>query len=329
MRNVVVALLLATGPAALQAQTTEWANKLVKDSTTHDFGTVFRGAKLLHRFELYNPYAVKLDLISTRASCGCVQTTASVQSLEPRASGFLDVVMDTTRFVGPKTVSIYVTVGPEYTSTATLVVSANIRGDVVFNPGEVNFGVVPRGQTPSKTIDIDYAGNLWNNWQVTDVVKNNLPVDVAIKLTKRQQGLVSYQLELSAKADAAPNSYRAQLQLRTNDPASPLVPVLVELTVQAPLQVVPGIVNLGSPHVGETLQRTILLRGSKPFTIMSIQGLGDGIEAELPTTPSAVQTVTLKYSPPKSGQVKKLLHIKTDLDSIPAATVTIEGKVVP
>ena len=54
--------------------------------------------------------------------------------------------MDARRFTGPKTVTIHVTVGPEYTSTATLQVSANSRSDVVFNPGEVNFGVVPHGR---------------------------------------------------------------------------------------------------------------------------------------------------------------------------------------
>ena len=86
---------------------------------------------------------------SRSAADSCVTVTPSVQVLQAKETAYLDVTMDARRFTGPKTVSIYVTVGPQYVSTATLQVTAHSRADVVFNPGEVNFGVVSAGQTPT------------------------------------------------------------------------------------------------------------------------------------------------------------------------------------
>ena len=59
------------------------------------------------------------------------------------------------------------------------------------------------------------------------------------------------------------------------------VPMLVEASVQASLTVVPGAVNVGNPKVGELVTRRIVVTGSKPFKITSIEGASDGIETEV------------------------------------------------
>lgn len=328
MRNVVLVIsALVLGSTAASAQTTEWANKLFKGNTTHDFGSVPRGAQLYHRFPMQNPYAVKLDVINVRSSCGCVTYAPPTQTLEPRQSAWLDITMDARKFTGAKTVSVYVTVGPEYISTATLQVSANSRADVVFNPGEVNFGVVPRGQTPTQTIDVEYAGAL--DWRVSEVVKNSAPVDVNIEELYRKTGQVGYRLKVTPKADAAAGTFKWELNLKTNDPASPLVPVLVEATIQAPLDVFPKTVTLDTPKVGEAVTKRVVVRGTRPFKIVAVEGVGEGIEAELPATPAQVQTVVLKVQPAKAGELKRQLKIKTDLEATPPVSVSVEGTVMP
>src|ERR1700758_2623121 len=130
-------LLGATPVQAQQAQ--EWADKLfAKGGTTYNFGNVPRGALLSHEFTLTNIYAVPLEIIGTRVSCGCVTVKPATMVIQPKESTTVDVTMDGRRFIGPKTVKIYISVGPQYTSTATLEVSANSRADIVFNPGQVN-----------------------------------------------------------------------------------------------------------------------------------------------------------------------------------------------
>jgi hypothetical protein len=327
MRRLVLAAvtMIATAPV-VSAQSSAWADKLFKGASSHDFGTVPRGAQLYHQFQMTNIWAVPLQIESVRTSCGCVTATASQQILQPRESAFLDIKMDAHRFTGPKTVTIYVTVGPQFTSTATLRVSANSRTDVVFNPGQISFGVVGQGQAAVQTIDVEYAGVL--DWRVNEVATNGAPVDVSYEELYRRPGQVGYRIRAALKPDARPGHVKQELTLKTNDQTSPMVPVLLEATIQASLRVTPGTVSL-SLKVGEKDSRRVVVSADRPFKILAVDGVGDGIEAELPPSSAAVQVVTLKFLPGQTGELHRQLRIKTDLDKETFTTVTVDGNVEP
>jgi hypothetical protein len=328
---MLTAVVLLLAPTAARSQTTtDWANKLFSkkaEVVTHDFGSVAHGAQLYHSFEMTNVWAVPIEIMKTpcRVSCGCVTAKAKKTVLQPRESTTLEVTMDARRFTGPKTVSIYVDIGPQYVNTATVKVSANSRADVVFNPGEVNLGVVERGQKPAQTIEVEYAGVL--DWRVSEVVKNDAPVDVKLEEWYRRPGNVGYKITATLKADAPPGPLKQELLLKTNDPSSPLVPVLVEAVVQAPLSVLPDSWNFGSVAVGGTASKKIIVKANKAFKIVSIAGLGEGLQADFPAAAGLAQVVSLKYDPTRAGDVKRKLVIKTDLDGQAPVTFKVEGTV--
>src|SRR5262245_45330434 len=119
------------------AQPTAWADKLFNNETTHDFGNVARGAQLKYTFKMTNIYKVPLEITEIKVQCNCVKAEPSVKVLQPNESATVNISMDARQFSGSKTVRIYITVGPKFISTATLTVSANARGDVVFSPNEI------------------------------------------------------------------------------------------------------------------------------------------------------------------------------------------------
>jgi hypothetical protein len=327
MRHAILALIvvgLGTGSASAQA----WAEKMFKDGLSHDFGSVPRGAQLAHRFTITNIYAVRMEITSVKSGCGCVTATAAKRVLEPRESTTIDVNMDARRFTGAKTVAITISVGPDYISSAQLRVSANSRADIVFNPGQVSFGTVTRGQAVSQTSDVEYAGVL--DWQVTEASAKDLPLEASVSQLYRRPGQVGYRVKVTLKADAAAGTIRGDLFLKTNDPASPLLPVLVEATVQSNLTVAPAAVTLGTVKVGDTLTRKVVVRGNKPFRVLQVDGLAEGIALDPPpsNTPSKVQLVTFKCQFTKAGDFKHTVKIKTDLQETPV-TVTIEGSAAP
>jgi hypothetical protein len=329
MRYVVLALLtFILGSTTLRAQGS-WAEKLFKDGkTTHDFGSVPRGTQLFHRFKLYNIYAVPLE-ITTRVGCHCVTVTPSTRVLQPKQEGYLDVYMDARRFTGPKTATIYFTVGPQYISTAAIQVSANSRADVVLNPGQINFGVVQKGQKPQpQTLDVEYAGVL--DWRVTEIASHSHPLEVTFAEQYRRPGQVGYRVTVSLKPDALSGALKCELFLKTNDPASPLVPMLVEATIQASLSVVPGNLNLGSLKLGESITKKVIVRGNKPFRLLTVEGAGEGVMTEpLPAVAAQTQVLLIKCQPEKVGSLKRQLKLKTDLDKESVVTVTVEGVVEP
>lgn len=328
----IVALMLtvaALGASSASAQSTDWAAKMFVapkgGSTTHDFGMVPRGAQLYYRFPMMNIWQVPIEITSLRTSCGCVTASTATTLLKPREVGYLDVTMNAHRFTGAKSVTIYVTVGPEYISTASLQVSANSRSDVVFNPGEVNFGVVATGQKPSQVIDVEYAGGL--DWKVIEVINNSTPLDATFEELYRRPGGVGYRIRIVLKPEAPPGSHKWELVLKTNDQQSPHVPVLVEATVQALLTVSPSNVNLRSLKVGEVTTQRVTVRGTKPFRITAIEGIGDIIQADYPNVPNTIQILTIKCQPTEAGDLRRQLKIKTDLDADSSATVTVEADV--
>jgi hypothetical protein len=327
MRNVLLVVACLAWSAASASGQSSWAEKMFKDGTTHDFGSVPRGTVLYHRFKISNIYAVPLE-ISARVGCHCVTATPSTRVLQPREEGYVDVTMDTRKFPGPRKVDIHFTVGPEYISTAILNVSAVSRTDIVLNPGQISFGIVVRGQKPApQTIDVEYAGVL--DWRATELAKHTAPLEATFKELYRRPGQVGYRVTVGLKPDAPAGALKHDLFLKTNDSASPLVPILVEATIQASLSVAPDQISLGTLRLGESLTKLVLVRGSKPFRVLAIDGQEDGITAELPTVAKEVQIVKIKCHPIKAGALRRQLKIKTDLEKEEPVTVTVEGIVEP
>lgn len=326
MRYLIAALVVVGSTASAPAQM--WAEKMFKDGVAHDFGSVPRGAQLFHRFTITNIYAVRMEITQVKSGCGCVTADPAKRVLEPRESTTIDVSMDARRFNGPKTVVVRVTVGPEFISSAELKVSATSRADIVFNPGQVSFGVVTRGQAPTQTIDVEYAGTL--DWRVSEVVAKDVPFTVALKEAYRRAGGVGYQLEVKMKPDAPVGAIKQEIFLKTNDPGSPLVPVLVEATVQTAVSVVPPVLSLGTVKAGEALTRRVVVRGSQPFKVTSVEGTGEDVVlgAEPAAAAARVQTVTFRCQFNKPGAFRRELKIRTDLDDSPV-TVVIEGNAAP
>ncbi len=236
-------------------------------------------------------------------------------------------MMDGRQFTGSKTVEVKVTVGPEYISSAVLKVTANSRADLVFNPGEVTFGTVSQGEEAEQTIDIDYAGAF--NWKVTDVVAKDLPLKVAFAKLTRKEGQVGYRITVKLAKDAPAGALKEEIYLKTNDPDSPLVPIVVEATVQAPVVVTPSALTLAGIKVGDALTRRVVVRGTKKFKITGIDGLtkesGLKLGNELATDEAMSHTVTLQIQPDKAGDFKREVKIHTTLQDAPLV-VTIEGK---
>jgi hypothetical protein len=325
MRKAVVALLFYFAACQpVTAQTTAWADKLFAGDLIHDFGTVPRGAQLKYTFKMTNIYRVPLEITNIRVECGCVTVKEGTKLLQPNESGWLNVNMDSARFSGQKSVKIFVSVGPEYISTATLSVHANARADVVFNPGEIDFGLVHHGQASAKFIDVEYAGSF--PWAVSEIVKNSsAPFELKVEDLK-SRATRGYRITAVMKQDAPAGTFKEEVLLKTNDPTTPTLTFNVLGNVQATLSVQPEVLTLAAVKVGDTEKKRVLVRGSRPFRILGIDGQGDGVTAAALKEGAASenQFVEVRFSPARAGELRKRLSIRTDLDN-EAVTLTVQG----
>jgi hypothetical protein len=325
-----LAILLLAFAGSASAQQEPWANKLFGNKTTHDFGVVARGATLKYTFPIRNIYAEPLTITDVRVSCGCLTATPSKKTINPQEETTLDITMDARKFSGPKSIKVYVTVGPKYISTAVLEVTANARGDVVLNPGELNFGVVMQGQQPVQTLDVEYAGFL--NFQLVQVQKpGDAPFEVSVQELYRkppaggQPGRVGYRLTAKLNADAPGGTFKNDLVLKTNDQQGDSLIVTVEGNVQSALSAAPMSLNLGAVEVGATKTFKVQVSGNRPFLITAIKCDSKEISFDLPAAAAQMHFVTMRCQPTAAGAFVRQITIVTDLDKGASVTITVQG----
>ena len=309
MCKVVLALFatLMFAPAIL-AQQPAWADKLFGGDTVHDFGTVHAGAGLKYSFKMTNIYKVPLEITEVKVSCGCVRAEASTKALQPGETATLNINMDGRMFVGTKTVKVFVKVGPQYTSTATLTVSAISRGDIIFTPTEIDFGNLHRGETPNKAIDVEYVGGK-ADWRVIEVVKNSAaPFELKVEELPRPLNgpqCRGYRIVATIKADPTAGSFKQEVVLKTNDPAAPMVNFNILGNMQAGLAVSPGTIVVRDLKVGESQTKKVFVKASRPFRILAIDGQGDGITGADSDRQDTTLVLTVNVNPTKAGDLRR------------------------
>lgn len=326
-------VILVCGFSWSSASAQGWAEKMFKEGLIHDFGVVPRGAQLLHKFPITNIYAVPMEITSLRPGCSCITASYSKKVLEPGETATVDIRMNAALFQGPKGVIITVGVGPEFISQADIKVSAISRADVVFNPGEINLGTVPKGRQPTAKVDVEYAGVL--PWAVTELSLGNLPVTGTFKeLYRRPAGGTSpagvgYEVTITLKGDAPQGSIKDFIYLKTNDTKTPLLPLLVTGMVAADVSFTPEKLSLGDFRAGEPLNRRLVGRGIKPFSIVRVELPDNEVQTSstLPSPEAMVQTLGFVVRGEKLGPYRKEIKIHTNLSSTPFSYI-IEGNVV-
>src|SRR5262245_45509928 len=100
-------VLAAALGAATPAGAATWAEGLFA-SLSKAFGWVPGGPLLKHDFRVKNNTKNTVTISSVRVSCGCVTAVARGSTLKPGESTTVHATMDTTRFIGPKSVTLFV-----------------------------------------------------------------------------------------------------------------------------------------------------------------------------------------------------------------------------
>ena len=290
---------------------------------SHDFGIEPRGSQLLHRFVWRNTTDKAMELVEYQRSCGCTSVTITPKVVEPGELGNIEMLMDTKPFAGEKTVNLSLVFGPGKLVSAQFQVKAFSRGDIVYNPGHFGFGVINAGATPTAVVDIEYAGSL--DFKILGVAEQPAGLDVKITESYRRTGGVGYQISTTLTSELASGDYKQTVQLRTNDPSNPILPVLVDATVRSAVTVVPDKLFFGTVKAGGTMNRRVTVRSPTPFKVLAIEGQGPGLSAVVPQTTNAVQSILVQWRPVDTGEMRAELRIRTDNEKFPFVILPVSG----
>jgi hypothetical protein len=331
IKSAIWAVILI-GTAAIPASAATWADPLFVEQG-HDFGPVPRGGKVRHNFVMTNRLNEPITIANVRASCGCTTGKANASLVQPGQSAVIEAEMDTKNFVGPKATTLFVTLisagGRE--AEVSLAVSSNILSDIVLNPGAIDFGTITRGQTPTQTLTIDRIGLA--TWRVERMISASRVLNATLTETARHETTVSYTLSVSLKPDAPTGVVRDEIRLLTNDKETATIPLLVTAQIRGDLTAKPSLVPLGNVTSAAGAQGRFLVMSSRPFSILDIEGTGDGFKlGPIDKERKPVHVVVFSYRPEEGktrGDFRHLFRVKTDLPGEGPLEVTATLRVDP
>lgn len=306
---VSLLVLLAASPAIGQ----DWAAKMFQ-ATSHDFGTVARGAKAEFEFELSNIYLEDVHIVGVRSSCGCTTPSVKTPLLKTYEKGAILAHFNTGTFYGSKGATLTVTIDKPFYAEVQLHVRGYIRSDVVLHPGSVELGSFDEGTPVEKKLAVNYAGR--SDWRVLEVRSDNPHITGEVAETSRGGGQVSYELTVRTDGNLPAGYVQDHLMLVTNDYNATQVPVPVEGRVLSSVTVSPASLFMGVVEPGQTVTKQLVVRGNKPFRVLAVKCDANCFKFEAPAdqTPKALHLIPITFvAGSDPGKVTHTIRIETDL----------------
>lgn len=327
LRTVSLVLIVLAQFAVSPLSAQEWAEKMF-NKMEHDFGTVARGAETVYRFEITNIYKQPMKILGVRSSCGCTSPTIENNTINTYEKAYLVAKFNTHTFVGLHGATLTVTFGAPFPAEVQVRVHGNIRGDVVFTPGAIEFGKVDEGEVREQRINVSYAGRA--DWKIVDITNDNDYFEVEMEEAPRAFGKVSYNLVVRLKDNVPAGFIKDQLTVVTNDRRadSQRIPLFVGGHVVPEISVTPETLVLGNVKAGEPVTRKVVVRGKKPFKILDVNCGDNCFSFNTDDESKELHLVEITYRPgDQPGPVKVPVTITTDRPNRNAG-LTVSAEVI-
>jgi hypothetical protein len=319
--------VLAVGLLSAGTASASWADKMF-DELSKDFGAVPRGPTLKHYFKVTNNTKEVVTILPPRVSCGCTTATALKTVLKPGEETHILAQMDTTRFTGPKSVTIFVQFSTPSFEEVRLWVQANGRNDFTVGPDSFAMGQVKRGTAPSSAVTVTFYG--LPDTKITEVKTESNYIQTEVKAVKTQGTEVAFELKASLRSDTPVGKWYSDVWLKTNNPSIPQIRVPLTVEVESALSVSPDNVALGPVKVSGENERRVVIRGSQPFKVTAIEGTDEELIVKDSTEEAKqVHVLTVKIKPTKAGEVKRRIKVKTDLKEENEVDINVTATITP
>ncbi len=318
-------VLLLGFAAAAPATAATWADRLF-DELSKDFGSVPRGPTLVHHFRLVNTTAGPISIAQLRVSCGCVTAQPMKNTLLPGEETAILARMDTTRFSGSKSVTIYVVFGRPAVDEVRLLLSAVCREDFNLSPDTLAFGQMRKATTATVATTITFYGN--NAVQITDVRSETNYIQPNLQEVSRKKNVTVYQLTAHLRNDAPVGKWYSDIWLKTNNGNLPQIRVPVTVEIESALSVSPEVVVLGPIKTNTEAERRVIVRGVKPFRITSIEGSDEQIQVEESNPDEKkVHVVSVRLKGGQAGNLHRTVRLFTSLTEDNEVAFQVQGQV--
>jgi hypothetical protein len=309
--------------------------KAVAPEPVRDLGTVPKGEKIAHDFEIRNDGGAALEITEVRPSCGCTVAEFD-KTVAPGKSGKVHVVVDTETFSGAISKGVTVFTSDVENPEIELTVKANVQPLISIRPGYARY-IIVQGEEKEGTI----VQTVWaSDGAPLAIVKAESPYPF-LKVTYREatpdeqlpEGKgKQWRVEMKLDREAPVGALADFVRLTTDHPKQKLVEIPVSGFVRPVISVTPPVADFGRIELKEPLKRSLSIRAfsTEPIKVTSIEGNLKGIDAQLEAkTEGREYDVRLTLKPEMAkGPFSGKLTIHTDSPKKPLIEVELKGVVI-
>lgn len=231
------------------------------DTLSHDFGSIFRGQTVTHRFVFVNTGQGPLVIQGVHAACGC--TAVEIEKNKkylPGETGYIEVKLDSTSFLGPLVKTVTVLSNEKLLPDRILTISADIKTDLIAEPPLLDFGDIYSKEGATKSININaippfvlkISGLIYNK----DLFNASLVPSGANML-----------LKVVLKPGLSPKFIGETIVVKTNSKYLSELPIPIRANIKGNIEFAPHYLEFGAIEPLDQARRSLSLKGLSDFNI--------------------------------------------------------------
>jgi Protein of unknown function (DUF1573) len=341
LKNAVLAscvgLLLALSAGAAAAD----GPKAVPVEPVKDVGTLAKGEKIVHDFQIRNDGDAALQITEVRPACGCTVADYD-KTIAPGQIGKVHVAIDTATFSGAVSKGVTVLTNDPQAPEIELTVKANLQPMISVKPGYARYITVQK--EPKQGI---ITQTLWApDGSDFDIVKVDSPYPFLTttfreaKTDERQavEGVAAgkgkqWRLEMALSNDAPVGPLSDFVTVHTTHAKQKLVQIPISGFVRPVVTVTPPVADFGQIELKEPLRKALNIRNfaTEPIKVTGVEKEGlQGVDISLePLTEGREYQVRVVLKPELGkGPFNGKLTIRTDSPKVPVIAVDLKGTVL-
>lgn len=335
--NKTVILALCAALLVAGAVLAQGTPKAVAVEPIKDMGTVPKGEKIIHDFQIRNDGDAPLEITNVRPACGC--TVAEYDKvIAPGKTGKVHAEIDTVTFNGAIAKGVSVFTNDPATPEMELTVRAKVEPYIAVKPGYARY-ITVQGEPQEGTI----AQTIWvpdgSNMEITKVDSPWPFLDVKYREAKPEERVTDptakgkqWRIEMTLSNNAKVGALSDYVTVHTNHPKQKVVQIPVSGFVRPVVAATPQSMDFGQVDLKEPKKRSLNVRNfaTEPIKVTGVEQTVKGVEAQVEPLEDGREyqvRITLTPAMPK-GPFNGKLMIKTDSPKAPTIEVDLKGIVL-
>lgn len=297
---------------------------IVFEKQNYDFGKIYIGDIMEHGFKFKNDGDGELIIHNVKTSCGCTAALVSKSNLLKDEEGEVKIKFNPGRFVGKVTKAVTVNSNDPQNPSCKLTITGEVREEVSVNPKHINFGIIRKGDSCTRTIEIKIIPEM-----KTEIKKVESPNSYITITQIKSKGNSSYNYQVNISKYDYIGKFSGMVFVYTNSSKQERIDIPFSGEVIGDITIYPEILSFGNIKINQNVNRTVIVNFvNKDIKIEKIEVDPDIIKYTISELNNNSKKIDVKLGDDTAnGKITGSLKIYTNSTIQPVINIPIYGEI--